>query len=131
LDSRYLLANIDMNTQKEVKLLMIYGNVSLDRFMHNFDVFESFKRLVVTNSATNFIETVILTVNEKFDPAKTIDVLREELAKTGNFAVMIHMPEYPDVTYIDSSIKVISNGNQWALMKDICAIHDIPFLEHI
>lgn len=94
------------------RVVVIAGDSKLDDMMHAMDVFESFKRLAK-------VTTYELSVNEKFDPIKTVQALKEALEKTGQRVVAIFYPGESIGAYLDSTVECISDGNKWAMLDKV------------
>ncbi len=98
-------------------VVVISGEKRLDDFMHAADVFESFK-------AVAKVTAYELDTNEKWDPVHTIKCLKEAAENTGQRVVAIFYPGNPAGAYLDTTVKCISDGQQWGMLDKVLAYYN-------
>jgi hypothetical protein len=97
---------------EELSCVAIYGSEWTTRFMQDADCFERFK---VIAEPVKFV----LTLKPDCSKERALNDLKMLLEKSGNRVVAIFAPNVKEGAYVDESIKVISNGTQWCMLKDV------------
>lgn len=98
----------------ELDIVIISGNRQADEFMRAADLFEPFKVL-----ANPEIFHLKLNPEKQFKADKTVEVLKKSYEEFGNRVVAIFFPSVHAPFYLDPDVKVISNGRQWSMLKDV------------
>ncbi|MCK9459476.1 MAG: hypothetical protein M0R80_07550 [Proteobacteria bacterium] len=95
----------------------IYGDAFATRFMQDADVFERFK--VIAEPAR-----ITLTLKDDCTDAQAMADLKKILEAAGQRVVAVFIPNVPDGAWVDETVKSISNGTHWGLLKDALDFYD-------
>lgn len=94
----------------DVIIVAIHGDKAMDDIMHAADLFEAFRVYGVA------VTYAINAMNP--DLARLITVIKEGLEKQGQRVSAIFSPGNPEGAWIDETVKVLSDGKRWCLLKD-------------
>jgi hypothetical protein len=100
---------------KKYRLIAIMKDPQATRWMQNAGVFESFKVIAHADS-------IEIELKEGDTLAAAISRLRDSFkGETKIGIVAAFVPGEPEGAWYDKSVKVVSNGKGWAMLKDILA----------
>ncbi|MFA5312751.1 MAG: hypothetical protein WC375_05430 [Methanomassiliicoccales archaeon] len=100
---------------KKLNIVIICSDSKKDQMMHAFDVFEPFKRLGEVHHMTG-------DLNDGVTQSQALENIRNAFEKDGTYRILaIFIPNDPEGAFIDTTVKVISNGSQWGLFKNLLA----------
>lgn len=104
---------------KKITLIAIMTDIWCDDMMHGFDIFETWKRLIVDPH-----EIVIELKNDK--PLKEIiEKTKRQLESTGKYKVQaIFHPYLEEGAWCNKSTIVVSNGKQYCKFADLLKLHN-------
>ena len=97
--------------------IAIYGSAEMTRFMQDADLFERFK--VIAKPAK-----IVLTLKDGCSDAQAMADLKKILEAAGQRVVAVFIPNIPDGAWVDETVKCISNGKEWGLLKDVLEFYD-------
>lgn len=98
----------------DVDFVLIAGDKKLDKMMHSFDVFEPFKALA------DITQMVITLKNKPTDKKleEIFNAIREGYEKQDIRVVALFCPGNKVGAYLDTTVKVISNGKKFGMLAD-------------
>jgi hypothetical protein len=97
---------------EKIRCVMVSGDRQTDEIMHRADLFESFKAF-----ASVEVLEVTLKPNTKHD--KAVRDVVYAYTQCGRRVVAAFIPDCPDGAYLDSSVKVISDGRKWCMLDKV------------
>lgn len=94
-------------------LVIVAGDRTLDRFMHAADMFAPFKRLIMSPM---FID---VTLKPRHRISTTVQKVRKKFAEDKKMFLVAILVKGKKSRWVDPEIKVVSNGYQWGLLRDL------------
>ena len=104
----------------EVEIVVIAGDRVKDQFMHAADVFEPFKVLADVHTIS------FTTKKAPIDLPKVIGAIVKGVQPNWR-VVAAFAPNRKEGAYVDPTVRVISNGTNWAMLDDVLKVcHYLP-----
>lgn len=95
----------------KTQVVVISGDGKMDHMMHAFDVFESFKRYALIQTyEVEGIDTA---------PSVITSAMKSAAEKIGHGVVAVFIPGVAEGAYLDTTVKVISDGSKWGMLRDV------------
>ena len=100
------------DTKSVMKLHLILSPVVADDWLHKLDVFENEKKLV-------YMEVMEIEFKNKNESYDILMQIRDKINSLGRHRVVaLFMPEINGAGWYDESVKVLSTGKTWMLIKE-------------